>query len=319
MDPAVDQIRLSFDGGSLILLNVILGLLMLGVALDIRVADFVRIVRDPRGPLIGLATQFVLLPAATFGLTMVLDLVPSVALGMMLVAACPGGNISNFLAWFSRGNAALSVGMTAISTAAAIVMTPLNIALWGSLNPSTAPILEDVALDPLRMFLVVLTILGIPLAVGMTLGARYPRLVKKVRRPLRAVGATIFLGFIAVAIAGNWEHVGPVVFPIFGVIILHNAVSLSLGYGAARALRVPAYDARAIALEVGIQNSGLGLVLIFDFFDGLGGMAVVAAGWGVWHIVAGLSLATLWSRRPVPIPERAAALDTAAASERESP
>ena len=124
MDPAVDQIRLSFDGGSLILLNVILGLLMLGVALDIRVADFVRIVRDPRGPLIGLVAQFLLLPAATFGLTLLLDPVPSVALGMILVAACPGGNISNFLAWLARGNAALSVGMTAISTAAAVVMTP---------------------------------------------------------------------------------------------------------------------------------------------------------------------------------------------------
>lgn len=302
MDPAVDQIRLSFDSGSLILLNVILGVLMLGVALDIRVADFVRIVRDPRGPLIGLVAQFLLLPAATFGLTLLLDPVPSVALGMILVAACPGGNISNFLVWFARGNAALSVGMTAISTATAVVMTPVNIAFWGSLNPKTNAILHDVALDPVQVFLVVLTILGIPLALGMTLGARYPGFVAKVRKPLRITGATIFLGFIAVAILGNWEHIGPLIFPIFGFIILHNVTSLSLGYGTARALRVPAYDARAIAIEVGIQNSGLGLALIFDFFDGMGGMAVVAAGWGVWHIVAGLTLATFWSRRPVPIP-----------------
>ncbi len=302
MDPAVDQIRLSFDGGSLLLLNAILGLLMLGVALDIRVADFARIVRDPRGPLIGLGAQFLLLPAATFALTLLLDPAPSVALGMILVAACPGGNVSNFLAWLSRGNAALSVGMTAVSTAAAIVMTPLNLALWGSLNPKTAPILEEVALDPLQVLLVVLTILGIPLALGMTLGARYPRLVDKVRRPLRAVGGVVFLGFIAAAIAGNWEHVGPIVFPIFGIVVLHNAMSLSLGYGAARTLGVGAYDARAIAVEVGIQNSGLGLALIFDFFGGMGGMAVVAATWGVWHLVAGLGLALVWSRRPVPVP-----------------
>lgn len=306
MDPAVDRLHLNFDSGSLILLNVILGLLMFGVALDIRLDDFRRIIRDARGPAIGLTAQFIVLPAITFLLTLVLDPLPSVALGMILVAACPGGNISNFLVWLARGNAALSVGMTAVSTAAAIVMTPFNIAFWGSLNPDTRAILQEIALDPLQVLGMVMMILGVPLALGMTLGSRYPRMVRVVRKPLRIGGAVIFLGFVVAAIANNWEHVGPIIAPIFAVIIVHNAVSLSTGYGVARLLRSPRYDARAIAIEVGIQNSGLGLVLVFDFFGGLGGMAVVAAGWGVWHIVAGLSLAGIWSRRPVPIPGRAA-------------
>ena len=113
MEPGIDEIRLAFNPASLMILNVILGVLMFGVALDIKVADFRRIARDPRGPLVGLGAQFLLLPGLTFLLTLILDPPPSVALGMILVAACPGGNISNFMTYLARGNAALSVGMTA--------------------------------------------------------------------------------------------------------------------------------------------------------------------------------------------------------------
>lgn len=302
MESSIDQIDLAFNPASLMVLNVILGVLMFGVALDIKLDDFRRIVRDPRGPLVGLTAQFVLLPAFTFLLTLALDPLPSVALGMILVAACPGGNISNFMTYLARGNPALSVGMTAVSSAGALVMTPLNIALWGSLNPKTAVLLREIAIDPFEMFGMVLIILGIPLVSGMFLGARYPRFTDRVRRPLRIVGATIFVGFVVIGVKNNFAHFTGSLTPVFLAIVVHNALAVSLGYSVARLMKLPAYDARAIAIEVGIQNSGLGLVLVFNFFDGVGGMAVVAAGWGVWHIISGLTLARFWSARPVPIP-----------------
>lgn len=299
MEGAIDQIHLNFTPGSLISLNVILGVLMFGVALDIKLDDFRRIVRDPRGPLIGLGAQFLLLPAATFAITMLIQPPPSVALGMILVAACPGGNISNFLTYLSRGNTALSVAMTATSTAVAVVMTPFNLTFWGSLNPHTAKLLHQVQLDPMEVFVIVLVILGMPLVIGMLVGAHFPRLVERLRKPVRYFGVAVFLLFVVMAIRANLEHFHVFLLPAFLMVVLHNATALATGYFTARVLRLSEYDARAISIEVGIQNSGLGLALIFDFFTGLGGMAIVAAFWGIWHIVSGLSLSTFWSARPL--------------------
>lgn len=300
---AIDQVQLNFNESSLLLLNVLIGLIMFGVALDIRVDDFRRVVRDPRGPLIGLGAQFLLLPAFTFLLTRIIDPAPSIALGMILVAACPGGNFSNFLAHHARSNAALSVSMTAVSTALAIVMTPLNLAFWGRLNSGTSAVLEEVSLNPLDLFVTILVILGIPLGLGMLAAAHRPQLAERLRRPMKVFSLAAFGLFVVGALAANWQqfldHVGAVAFFVF----LHNGFALAIGYGSARLLGSPLYDARAISIEVGIQNSALGLVLVFTFFGGLGGMAIIAAWWGVWHLISGLTVSTVWSRKPVPVPQ----------------
>jgi len=299
---AVDQVHLNFNPATLTVLNILIGLIMFGVALDIRVDDFKRIVRDPRGPLVGLGAQFLLLPAMTYLLVLVVQPVPSIALGMFMVAACPGGNFSNFLAHHAKANAALSVTMTAISTALAIVMTPANLAFWGSLNPDTAAILKEVNLDPFDLIKTILVILGVPLLTGMLVAAKKPRFAARIRRPMKIFSLSAFGLFIIGALIGNWQHflenVGYVAF----VVALHNATGLALGYWSGRLLGCHRYDARAISIEVGIQNSALALVLIFGFFDGLGGMAIIAAWWGVWHLISGLAVATYWSRNPVPIP-----------------
>jgi BASS family bile acid:Na+ symporter len=298
---AVDQVQLNFDPATLTLLNVLIGLIMFGVALDIRAEDFKRVIRDPRGPLIGLGAQFILLPAMTFVLVLIIEPLPSIALGMMMVAACPGGNFSNFLAHYAKANSALSVSMTAISTALAVVMTPANLSFWGGLNPSTAAILRQVDLDPFALFRTILTILGVPLVVGMLVASKKPAIAARLRQPMKVFSLTAFGLFIVGALIGNWQHflqnVGYVAFA------LHNALGLALGYWSGRMLGCHRYDARAISIEVGIQNSALALVLIFSFFDGLGGMAIIAAWWGVWHLISGLTVATYWSKRPVPIPE----------------
>jgi len=297
---AIDQVRLNFNPQSLFALNAVIGLMMLGVALDLRLSDFKRIWIAPKGPAIGLGAQFILLPAFTFLLTLVLDVTPSMALGMMLVAACPGGNLSNVMTYLARGNTAMSVSMTAVSTAAAIVMTPLNLTLWGSLSPVTAPILRRVSLNPIDVFMTIFVILGIPLAVGMTLSRLFPSLAGKIRKPFRIGSLFIFMVVVAMALGANWQnflnYLGLVVFAVF----LHNAMALSLGYWSARACKLSMRDSRAVSIEVGIQNSALGLILIFNFFDGLGGMAIVAGWWGIWHIISGLGLAMFWARRPLP-------------------
>jgi bile acid:Na+ symporter, BASS family len=295
----IDSIRLAFDPTSLRVLGVIMGFVMLGVALDLRVDDFRAAFREPKGPLVGLLAQFVVLPAATFGLTLLLNPPPSVALGMILVAACPGGNISNFLTHLARGRTALSICMTAVSTAAAIVMTPLNVAVWGSLRPGTAALLANLSLSPMDLFFAVAVLLGVPLILGMLIAAKLPKVAGALRKPFRWLSIAFFFAFVAMAIHANGEHFSVALPLVFIPVLIHNATALGTGYGLARLARLPATDARAVSLEVGIQNSGLGLFLIFAYFDGLGGMAVIAAWWGVWHIIAGLSVATFWSRRHV--------------------
>lgn len=296
---AIDQIHLHFNRGGLTALNIVIGLMMFGMALDMRIEDFKRVARAPKGPAIGLGAQFVLLPAVTYLLTLVLPVIPSMALGMMMVAACPGGNLSNVMTYLAGGNAALSVSMTAVSTAAAVIMTPLNLAFWGSLNPETNAILRKVSLNPLDVFQTIVMILGIPLLLGIVTARFYPALVDRIRKPFKTASVVIFCLFVVAALGANWQNflkaVGLVAFGVF----VHNALALAVGYGAARVFGLVERDRRAVAIEVGIQNSALALILIFQFFDGLGGMAVIAGWWGVWHIISGLTVASIWSRRPL--------------------
>ena len=293
----VDQVQLAFDPTSLQLLNVILGLVMFGVALDLRVSDFHTLLRSPRAPLTGLVCQFLILPALTFGLVWLVAPTPSIALGMILVAACPGGNVSNFITHLAKGNTSVSVGMTAVSTTAAIVTTPLNLAFWGSLYPGTQDLLEEgVRLDPLNMFVTVGALLGIPIVLGMLTAAYLPRVAAVLRTPFKVLSILFFVVFVVGAFGKNFDHFVSWVGIVFVPVLVMNAVALGLGWTAGRLVRVPPADRRAMAIEVGIQNSGLGLILCFNHFDGLGGMAVTAAWWGIWHLIAGLSLAAVWSR-----------------------
>ncbi len=219
---------------------------------------------------------------------------------MILVAACPGGNLSNIMTYLARGNCAISVSMTAVSTVAAIVMTPLNLALWGSLNPHTAAILREVSLSPLDVFVTVFVILGIPLCIGLLVSRSFPALAAKVRKPFKIFSLVFFIGIVAAALAVNWQNFLNYVGLVFIAVLIHNALALNLGYWSGRLCGLSEADNRAVSIEVGIQNSGLGLVLVFNFFNGLGGMAILVAWWGIWHIIAGLIAAFIFSRRPLP-------------------
>ncbi len=274
--------------------------MMLGVALDLKIEDFKRIITNPKAPLIGLVAQFILLPAFTFLLVLIIKPLPSVALGMMLVAACPGGNLSNIITYLANGNSAISISMTAVSTLAALIMTPFNITFWGSLYPDTAAILKQVSLNPLTVFITIVLILGLPLAVGMSISKYKPTLAQKVRKPFKIFSLVFFVIIVCGALAANWkqfiDYVGIVMIAVF----IHNLLALNIGYWSGRLFRLGEKDCRAISIEVGIQNSALGLVLVFSFFDGLGGMAVLVAWWGIWHIIAGLGAAAFFNLKKLP-------------------
>lgn len=293
----IDAIRLNFSPESLMLLNAILAIVMFSIALDLRPSDFRALVRTPKALLTGMVSQFVVLPALTFAMLLATNPQPSIALGLILVAACPGGNISNFITHRAGGNSALSVSMTGVATLAAIIMTPFNVAFWGNLYEPTRAILRQTTLDPVSIAITVFFMLLLPLILGVLLNVRLPDFAARIRKTMQRISMAIFIGFIVLALAANWAFFLSYAGAVAGLVILHNALALSGGYLSARLAGLSEYDRRAITIETGIQNSGLGLVLIFAFFGGLGGMAVAAAFWGVWHAISGLALAALWSRR----------------------
>jgi len=300
----VDEIRLNFNPASLMVLNAVLGFLMFGIALDTRVEDFKRVAKMPWAMTVGIAAQFIVLPAVTYVLTLLLDVGPSIALGMILVACCPPGNVSNILTHRARGNVALSVSMTAISNAIAIVVMPLNFAFWGSLHPQASALLKTIALDPVEMVGHIVAIIGLPFVLGLLCAHQLPNFTQRVKKTVRIVSFLALIAFIIGAIAGNWRFFLDYVGLVLLAVVLHDALAFGTGYVCARLTGLQDYDRRAVSIEVGIRNAGLGLVLIFSFFGGLGGMAVVAGVWGFWDIIAGLALASWWGRRaPVLAPE----------------
>lgn len=292
----IDTITLNFSAGNLTLLNSILAIVMFAIALDLKLSDFQALARAPKPLLAGMFSQFLVLPALTFVMLLIFQPQASIALGLILVAACPGGNISNFITHRAGGNVALSVSMTAIATFAALIMTPTNIALWGNLYAPTREILQSIRIDPMSLAITVGLMLFLPLILGIMLNSYRPELAAKIRKPMQWVSMGIFLAFIVLALAANWGFFLQFAGTVLLLVVVHNAVAFAAGYTTASIAGVSAYNRRAITIETGIQNSGLGLVLIFGFFGGLGGMAVSAALWGIWHAISGMILAAVFSR-----------------------
>ena len=291
----IDDIRINFNSDNLWLVNLTLSLVMFGVALDIRMSDFTNLMKSPKPVLVGIISQFVLIPLVTYLLILGTSPVPSVAMGMIMVAACPGGNISNFMTKMAGGNAALSISLTAFASLAALVMTPLNFAIWGNVYEPTRTILKAVSVEPIEVARFVLLILGIPLILGMVIKHYHSNFASKTSRFLKPVSILIFLSFIAVAFYNNLDIFLDHIHYVFFLVIAHNALLLLTGFFFARVNRLSYLDQKTLSIETGIQNSGLGLLLVFTFFDGLGGMALLVAFWAIWDIASGLMIAYFWS------------------------
>jgi len=301
----LDSIHLNFSPPGLFIMNLTISFIMFGVALDLNYKQFKAVLSQPKSLITGLISQFILLPAVTFLLVKIISPSPAVALGMILVAACPGGIVSNFISSLAKANVALSITMTACSTLAAIVLTPANFALWGSLYIKSSPLLRPLEIDPLQMFETVFILMGIPITLGILFTRYFPRQAKQIIKPIRLFSYLAFVGFIVMAFANNFDNFLNFSPPIFVIVLLHNGLGLFTGWLFAKTLKRPLKDVRAIAIETGIQNSSLGLILIFNpkIFPpdlDLGGMAFIAAWWGIWHIISGLILAGYWSKKPLP-------------------
>lgn len=295
MAESMDALQLNLGGGGLMVMNVSLCFIMFGVALELTIQDFKDLAKNPRSTIGGVCSQFIFLPAITFLLVVLLEPAPSLALGMMMVAACPGGNISNFFSQLAGGNTALSVSMTAIATLLAIVATPLNFTFWASMYEPTNAILQEVSLDIYEVFKIVVLILGVPLIFGMLTRHYKPEYAAKLTKGIKIFGIVFFGAFVLITFALNFENFLNYVHHVIGFVFIHNAFALFGGYSIAAVLKLEFDDRKSIAIETGIQNSGLGLLLIFNFFDGLGGMALIAAWWGIWHIIMGFTIGWYWS------------------------
>lgn len=293
----IDSIQINFDTEALWMLNIALAIIMFGVSLDISIDDFKRLFKNPKIILVGILSQFILLPLFTFLLVIIIKPHPSFALGMILIAACPGGNVSNFFSKMAKGNTALSISLTAFATLVCIAFTPINLNLWGSLYPPTKAILKTVNLNPYELTKLVLLILGIPLLLGMLVNYYHKEMAKKINIVLKPFSVSVFLLLIIIALYDNANTFKTHIHLVLFLVIFHNLFAYFIGYSTAKLFKLSTKDCKTISIETGIQNGGLGLLLIFSFFDGLGGMALLAAFWGVWDIFSGMLLATYWGRK----------------------
>lgn len=269
---------------------------MFGVALDLQWSDISRAFRNPKPTILGLISQFVLMPALTFVVAYFWNPLPGLALGMFLVAACPGGSISNFMSSMAKADLGLSVTLTAISTFLCVFFTPFNFEFWSGLYPHTADLLKTVSLDVKELFSTVFFFLILPVFVGMFVRARFPVKTNKVMKPIRWLSMGIFIVFVVAAFAKNKDNFLEYAHLVLALVVVHNLLAFLLGYSFGKIGRLSEPASRSLAIETGIQNSGLGLVICFNFFPEIGEMALLCASWGIWHIISGLTLSSIWRK-----------------------
>ena len=307
----LDAPNVTMNGGST-LLNLVLAFVMFGVALGIKPQTFVDIVKNPKSIITGIVCQLVLLPALTLILIMICGhwISPMIALGMILVASCPGGNISNFITSLSKGNSELSVSLTAFNTAACVFTTPLNFAFWGKMYLNFAGNhgignLPELQIPLGEIFQSIFIIMGIPLVLGILCGQYLPKVANVLRKPLQYLSIAVFIAMVVIIFTGNLDVFMKCIRYIFLIVLIHNLLALGIGFGTSTLLKLPYKDRRTLTIETGIQNSGLGLILLLTpnifpetgAWANNGGMLVITAWWGVWHIISGLTLAFLWKVR----------------------
>jgi len=273
---------------------------MFGVALSIRVEHFIQLRHQKKALATGIFSQYILLPSLTVLLILLWSPSKGMALGMILVAACPGGNASNFFSLLARGNVALSVTLTAITSVTAFFMTPLSFLFWSSTIPGLREDLHAIQISFLDLFLNMSGILLLPLILGMASAHYYPAFTKRISKATRILSILILVGFVLIAFWNNISVFVERIYSVFWLVLFHNGSAMIGAYFFSKLLKNSEPVNRSVAIETAIQNSGLGLILIFTFFNGNSDMAIVAAWWAIWHLISGFSFAYLMQRRALP-------------------
>jgi len=293
----IDAVSLNFSDGGLLYMNITLAAIMFGVALEIKIENFTRLFKQPKSAFLGIFSQFILLPALTFSLVLLLKPPSSVAMGMILISACPGGNVSNFISALAKANIELSVSLTAFATLAATFITPLNFAFWGGLyvklNAEAMGLDQQLVIGLWDTAKIVFILLGIPLILEMLFSHKFPKTTKKILKTVKITSLVLYATFIFGALFANLEHFPGYIWPIALMVLFLNSQTLFTGYLVGTIARVPIRDRRTLTIETGIQNSGLALALILndEILKNFGGMAFMAAWWGIWQMISGLGIA----------------------------
>ena len=309
---SLNALSINFGQGGMAVVNIILAFIMFGVALGIKFQTFKDVFKNPKSVFVGIFLQWVALPAVTFAVALILSpvITPMIALGMILVASCPGGNISNFMSSLSKGNIELSVSLTAITTAFAPLVTPFNFFLWGSLYSQIIAIRSNIPTLVIPFFPMleqILLLLGVPIVLGM-LCARYcPGITKKISKPTQYISILLFLAMVVASFSQNFKLFIENLHFVCIIVLIHNGFALATGYFGARLAKLPIRDCRSLTVETGIQNSGLGLILLFNphifppeiWHGHYGGMLIITAWWGIWHIISGLTVSYLFRMKPI--------------------
>jgi len=292
--PDIDALRVIVDDQTRLAMAFILVGMMFTVALALRIEDFRGVREQPVRVLGGVLAQLLGLPLLTLALILLIEPPASVALGMFVVASCPGGNVSNLLTHFARGDTAYSVSLTAISSVTSALVMPVSILFWSSVYGPTADLVGRLDIDPMPFITQTVGLLAIPLAAGMIVTARWPRIAARIRAVLMPASLAGIAILILVGTVQNWHIILAVGALIIPIAVIHNAAAFGLGALWARALRLGVARRRALTFEVGIQNAGLGLLILLSQFDGLGGAAAITGMWSIWHLVAGSALIGLF-------------------------
>ena len=295
----MDQAQFNFSPTLGLAVAVMVGFLVFAVALDLTWAQFQRVLRRPKAPLIGLVAQYLILPSVAFAVGRMTVEKPSIALGLLLVTCCPAGALSNYLTGVARGSVATSVSMTAISTLFSIAVTPVLFAFWAAMNPDTKAVLQTIAIDPKRVILTLLIMLVVPVTAGMLVRAKRPETAHRIRLWSRRIAGGVFAVVVAILLLGNVKVLGTFASSALPPVLVTFAIAVAVGWGLARASGLVAADRRAVTLEVAFQNVALAIGLAVVFFPALAGVAITAILWGVVHLTLGSALAALWMRMPI--------------------
>ncbi len=280
-----------------LILSLVLATMVFAVALEVKPSDFARVAKTPKAVIAGLIPQFILLPVGTWLATLVLNLPANIEVAMILVASCPGGSLSNVVTHFGRGNTALSVSISAVASLIALFATPLNFSWMVAQNPNTASWLKVLTIDPSDIWFSLVLLLALPMSLGLVVATRLPALTAKIQKPLAKFALVMLLVFIVAGLVKERQLLNMALLPLLLLVVAHNACGLFFGWATSLAMGLSEPNRRAVMIEGGMQNAGLALGIIAVQFNSDLGMVTLASLWGIWHIVSGMTLASLWRRK----------------------
>ncbi|WP_417461529.1 bile acid:sodium symporter family protein [Kordiimonas sp.] len=295
---------ITLEPGTRLGLAIALAFTMFSVALGLKADDFSFLRNHPRRVAIGFLAQVLGLPLVTLLILMIFKPIAGIALGMLIVACCPGGNVSNLFTRLSGGDTAYSVTLTTCSSIFSAALLPFSVLFWTGLYAPTRELVNTIDLDRAAFIINTSLTLLIPLALGIFLAHARPSMAMRLQRIFIPVAVLIIAVIVVIGLASNMSLLrdfGSVILPY---VIAHNALAFALGALIGFAAKFNATTRRALVFEIGIQNSGLGLLIMLSQFGGLGSGALILATWGIWHFIGGFTVLAIYRlarRNPPPI------------------